>query len=395
MMNKKRTLFVFAALLFALSLFTVSVVWAGSGSSLATNPNPVAGPNNQAPAIATGGSITITHSASQSIVTPNSVHCGTTGTQWHSPNGYYRVFDLANDFGITGQFDVTAVQYGIELAASQNSSSQPIDVNLYTLSGPLNTANLTLIGSTTDQVANQSATIFTSLVTGSVPPGSVLVVEVFSPDGRDPVFNAFYIGSNNLGETDPSYLRAPDCGISQPVATGTIGFPNMQIVVNVIGNEAVGLPSIAMTKTVGTDPAACATTSSISVDYGTTVYYCYTVQNTGNVTLTHHTVDDDVLNVVFGPGAAYDLAPGASTFVTASYQILTDTVTNNAMWTAFISGTNTVATATSSATVTGTPTDVALTSFGSGNNVLYVIPLIALALLGFGGVLLALRRQNS
>ena len=49
-------------------------------------------------------------------------------------------------------------------------------------------------------------------------------------------------------------------------------------------------PDIVLTKTVGTTPGVCAATTEITVDPMTEVYYCYTVQNTGNITLTTQAV---------------------------------------------------------------------------------------------------------
>ena len=54
-------------------------------------------------------------------------------------------------------------------------------------------------------------------------------------------------------------------------------------------------PAIALTKTVGTVPAVCAATDTITVASGTPVYYCYDVENTGDVTFEFHTLDDDQL----------------------------------------------------------------------------------------------------
>jgi len=388
--KRKRSLFVFAILLLALGLLTVSVAFAESGVGLRTNSNPIAGPINQASAIATGGSITITHSTSQVITTGNSVSCNAGGL--HAENSYYRVFDLDTDFGIVNTFDVTAVQYGIETATG-SGGTQPVSVKLYTLNGVLNTANLTPIGNTTDNVPNQTGTIFTSLVNGSVPAGGVLVVEILTPDGQT-AGNSFFIGSNAAGQTDPGYLRAPDCGVAQPTATGSIGFPNMHIVLNVIGNEAGGVPAIVMTKTVGTDPGACATTSNISVGYGSTVYYCYTVTNTGNVTLTGHTLTDDVLGTVLGPDFAYNLVPGASAYITASYVLTGTSVTNTALWEASINST-VVATATASATVTGTPTDVTISGVGGQTTSNGVVLAAAMVVIFVMGAALYLRRQHS
>ena len=154
-------------------------------------------------------------------------------------------------------------------------------------------------------------------------------------------------------------------------------------------------PAITLAKTVGTDANSCATTTSISVDYGSTVYYCYTVENTGNVTLTHHTLTDSVLGTVIGPGFAYTLVPSASAFITESYVLMTDTITNDALWTAYISGTNTVATATASATVTGLPTDVSLSSIaGQTSGSLILVALMAGLGLLAGAVIVVRRPQN-
>ena len=85
----------------------------------------------------------LTHSTSQSIIQFNSVSCNAGGL--HTNNSYFRVFDLANDFGINESIDVESVDFGVEQATGA-TGSQPITVNIYTLSGPLLIANLTLVG---------------------------------------------------------------------------------------------------------------------------------------------------------------------------------------------------------------------------------------------------------
>ena len=57
--------------------------------------------------------------------------------------------------------------------------------------------------------------------------------------------------------------------------------------------------ALVLTKTVGTTPGVCAPTSSISVDSGTTVYYCYTVTNVGTTTASTHSLVDDQLGTIF------------------------------------------------------------------------------------------------
>ena len=76
--------------------------------------------------------------------------------------------------------------------------------------------------------------------------------------------------------------------------------------------EMISAPAINLVKTVGTTAGVCAPDAAITVTEGTTVYYCYTVTNTGNVTFTSHDLSDDQLGTLL-TGFAYTLEPGAST----------------------------------------------------------------------------------
>src|SRR5690606_12013862 len=91
--------------------------------------------------------------------------------------------------------------------------------------------------------------------------------------------------------------------------------------------------NISLAKTVGTDPAGCASSDNISVPVGTEVVYCYTVTNTGNVTLTMNDLTDSELGDLL-TGHAHELLPGASFYITATATIQEDT-TNTATWTAY------------------------------------------------------------
>jgi hypothetical protein len=95
------------------------------------------------------------------------------------------------------------------------------------------------------------------------------------------------------------------------------------------------MAGISMEKTVGTDPAVCAVGDEIAVASGTDVTYCYTVFNTGDITLDFHTVDDDQLgNLLLD--FPFSLSPGAGAFFTATTNI-TETTTNTASWAAYTS----------------------------------------------------------
>ncbi|WP_089253998.1 carboxypeptidase regulatory-like domain-containing protein [Asanoa hainanensis] len=172
---------------------------------------------------------TITHSASQTIMTGNSASCNN-GLQTQD-NKYLRTFKLS-DFGITGSFDVSQVQFGVET----NTSAQPLSVNLYSLEGDLRYANMTRIGTTAfTAAADSDGTIVTVPVEGSVPAGGTLVVEVDVPAG-----GWFFIGSNDEGQTAPSYIASTACSLSEPTDTADINFAGMHLVMNVSGASTGG-----------------------------------------------------------------------------------------------------------------------------------------------------------
>jgi len=97
-------------------------------------------------------------------------------------------------------------------------------------------------------------------------------------------------------------------------------------------HAAAVLPPLTLQKTVGTDPSACAAAKQIVVNKGATVYYCYKVTNNEPFTLTTHSLEDSVLGSVTLPNSGnFDLAPGETTMVTASFVINANTV-NVATW---------------------------------------------------------------
>ncbi|HOX72918.1 proprotein convertase P-domain-containing protein [Dokdonella sp.] len=191
------------------------------------------------------GSITLTQSNSQAITALNSVSCNSGGL--HTDNSYFRSFPL------TADINVCEVQFGIETATGAGGT-QPVTVNLYTGTGAFPgtfPGSYTQIGTANISVPDQAATIFPASVNGLATAGSNLVVEVFTPDGQT-AGNSFFFGTNAAGETAPSYLQAATCGVTTPTTTAAIGFPNMQLVMNVVGNP--GGPTL----TVGSAQASLA-----------------------------------------------------------------------------------------------------------------------------------------
>lgn len=170
---------------------------------------------------------TITQSTSQSILSGNSVSCNSAGI--HTDNYYARQFTLAN-FGITQPWVVSAVSFGVE-AAVGTGGTQNVTVDLFDggTAGALGANVGTATAAVTDgSLFIQSVSI---LGAGAVNSGS-LWVRVFTPAVGS---NSFFIGSNNLGQSGPSFLRADACGVTTLTDTAQINFPNMHVVMNVTG----------------------------------------------------------------------------------------------------------------------------------------------------------------
>lgn len=418
---KKSRLVAIGLLILALGILTVSVALAGSGSAAAETvhdaPAVVQGPIAQpvAPFVPAGSVLhdngpLVTHpgqgaGGADASVLQTALLLSTYGFGHAQSTG----FRVADDFTVTdpGGWDVDSfVFYAYQTGSTTTSTITGVNYRIW--NGNPSSGGTVIFGDTTTNrltsstwsniyrsidtsITDSNRPIMANVVSAGVtlPPGTYWVDwqtngSLASGPWAPPIS---IVGTTTTGNAiqynGSAWAAAIDTGAAAPQ-----GFPFL-----VVGSAGVQ-PAIVMTKTVGTDANSCATTTSISVGYGSTVYYCYTVENTGNVTLTHHTVTDDVLGTVLGPSFPYNLVPGASAFITASY-VLTDTaVTNTALWTAFVIDSSIIATDTASATVTGTPTDVSLTEIGGQSNSLMWVGAAAVLLLVFVAMVYVQRRTN-
>jgi hypothetical protein len=144
-------------------------------------------------------------------------------------------------------------------------------------------------------------------------------------------------------------------------ATWTAYNPGPQDVFESVDTATVNVvpPSIALTKTVGTDSSVCANTDEIDVVAGTAVTYCFEVTNTGLTTFTRHDLEDSHLGMILD-GLSFSLTPGASVFLTQT-AVITQTTVNTATWTAYNPGPSDVVEDSDSATVNVVPPSIALT----------------------------------
>ncbi|MEM9558407.1 MAG: hypothetical protein AAGC60_29415 [Acidobacteriota bacterium] len=184
------------------------------------------------------GPIVLSQSSSTAVEALNSVAC--TGGGLHTDNSYFRAFD-GSDVGGLAWFEVCSISLGIE-SATGAGGDQPVEIILWAGPDGFPTGfpgSYTQIASTSVQIPDQALTVIEIPIT-PVVPGDVdlLVVEVFTPNGQTEG-NRFFIGSNNAGESGPSYIQAADCSAPTPTPTSVIGIPQMQIVLEVNGDLVI------------------------------------------------------------------------------------------------------------------------------------------------------------
>jgi hypothetical protein len=170
--------------------------------------------------------VTLTHSTSQTVTAVTTVACPT------EPTSYWRVFDLDNEFTIQNAFEITSIEFGVEVA-----QIDPTEIRLYIADGiDPTSANLEEIysGEITLTAADQLTVVTYTLTTPvTIPAFAKLAVEI--ADTVDGI--VFRIGSNQDGQSAESWLTSGVCGAG---SVSSFGFTN-HYVMNVIGEELLSV----------------------------------------------------------------------------------------------------------------------------------------------------------
>lgn len=90
-----------------------------------------------------------------------------------------------------------------------------------------------IVFESTIDLADTMLSVVTIPAGGTVSSGA-MIIEAFVPDGR-PDGNTFFMGTNDDGQTGPSYIRAEDCGVATPTNIADIGFPDAHFVMSITG----------------------------------------------------------------------------------------------------------------------------------------------------------------
>lgn len=185
---------------------------AGLCNATVTYPFPSVGDNCP---LTGGTAVTLNQSTNTTTITPIQIGCQAGGLT--TANSWYRAYNLA-PLNLPASLTIKSVRFGVE-RSQFTSGSVTGTIRIWRSNGPFPASTRTLLSTNTVVITNQTNTFITHPLTNpaTVGPTDIVVVELFIPEGRfAPNSGTFFIGSNGLGESGPSYLHAPDCGTAGP-----------------------------------------------------------------------------------------------------------------------------------------------------------------------------------
>jgi len=154
---------------------------------------------------------------------------------------WMRAFDLDGEHGIAGAFCARNLRYAVENVVGNPDVTFAVHCAPQGTSGNLDgfiyMDQLDLQFSTTIDHPDAIGAFFDQSLGGCCrAEESDLVIGVTSEDCLETGnCNQFVFGANDRGQTKPSYLGAPDCGIPDPVDMAMLGFPSKHLVMVVDG----------------------------------------------------------------------------------------------------------------------------------------------------------------
>ncbi|MBL9147552.1 MAG: hypothetical protein JNM94_02555 [Phycisphaerae bacterium] len=180
------------------------------------------------------GAESLSQNLDSTTITPrNTATCGERGV-FSVENGHARQFVVDHDVSVEcvrfGVQSNVGGDWAVEVIVHQGAITTP-----YADLTPLATAAVEIPDGATQQ-------FFTAEFGADGPtlvPGAAYVIEL-KVRSRDPVVGGdggfLYLGSNAAGETAPTYIRAPQCGIADFLDVDLIGFPQTNILIDIGGN---------------------------------------------------------------------------------------------------------------------------------------------------------------
>jgi len=176
--------------------------------------------------VATNAQITLTHSTDPNTIVAGTVSCQGGGIT--ADNIYYRSFDIGT-MGVS-PFSVLEVSFGVEAAVIDPTEPLIIDIVIYSATSDLPGAALTEITRVPVPIVDEDAGTIKTVGIEATVDAQYLVCTIEIPDSDTAQFS---VGSNNLGETAPTYISSAACGIATPATMAGIGFPDVHLIMSV------------------------------------------------------------------------------------------------------------------------------------------------------------------
>ncbi|RFN59922.1 T9SS type A sorting domain-containing protein [Marixanthomonas ophiurae] len=196
----------------------------------------------------------LSHSTDNTLFETGSVACASdpdqvpqTGDEGSSDNIFYRSYVPAN-FGISGDFEVQGANFFISFQdVGGTDPTSFFTVRFYVSDGVFPNGTLIEIASQdlSATVADHGTLFEVTLDTPvSVSADAEIVIGVDFPEAL-PVPDNYdiRIGINGAGQDAPSYLTSDACGIAIPTPAADVGpgFPNNNIILDLVGMEVLGV----------------------------------------------------------------------------------------------------------------------------------------------------------
>ena len=201
----------------------------------------------------------------------NDISAGSISNSVGCPGGGYQTL-VVHDYpalGVTDDLILSGIDFGIfNIFGTVN-----LTANVYSIAsapaGAFNYADLTLLATGTESFGAQGAGIGTIPLTGTIPAGTVVVIELIAPNGT--FTNGFVPGYNAAGVAagGNTWLASNFCGVPNPTPVGNIlgGFTD-QFVVSLNANLPA-VPTLVSGLASGSAFPIGTTTTTYTIDDAT------------------------------------------------------------------------------------------------------------------------------
>jgi len=183
----------------------------------------------------------ITQNTDPNTLSAGTVACSNAGTT--TENSYFRLFDLDVDHALSGMFCAESLDYGVETAVDLGVPQVTAVTTACLDDGlPYLDLFLTEVGSETHPQPDADLEFFNVTASGCCDAGGQsMSVELEAPtDCTVAGCGQIFYGSNNLGQSAPTYIASASCGIVDPTDMAAIGFPDVHVIFVVHGDGTDG-----------------------------------------------------------------------------------------------------------------------------------------------------------